>query len=123
MGNMILVVFLLLHLSTVLLSIQVIVPEIERKTALFASVIIRCDYSTSANPQDVLVTWKFKSFCKDPILEYYSAAYQAALQLGQDPANDCPDSQRTVRTVIQKRGINEAMLGLEYRNRKITLQN
>ncbi|MEQ2212916.1 hypothetical protein XENOCAPTIV_006807, partial [Xenoophorus captivus] len=47
----------------------------------------------------------------------------AALQLGQDPANDCPDSQRTVRTVIQKRGINEAMLGLEYRNRKITIQN
>ncbi|KAK5621788.1 hypothetical protein CRENBAI_015285 [Crenichthys baileyi] len=123
MGNMILVVFLLLHLSTEVLSIQVIVPEIERKTALFASVIIRCDYSTSANPQDVLVTWKFKSFCKDPILEYYSAAYQAALQLGQDPANDCPDSQRTVRTVIQKRGINEAMLGSEYRNRKITLQN
>uniref|UniRef100_A0A3Q2QP74 Immunoglobulin-like domain containing receptor 1b n=1 Tax=Fundulus heteroclitus TaxID=8078 RepID=A0A3Q2QP74_FUNHE len=123
MGNMILVVFLLLHLPTELLSIQVIVPETERSTTLFASVIIYCDYTTSANPQEVLVTWRFKSFCKDPVLEYYSTAYQAALQLGQDPANDCPDSQRTVRTVIQKRGINDPMLGSQYRNRKITLQN
>ncbi|XP_016528562.1 immunoglobulin-like domain-containing receptor 1b isoform X1 [Poecilia formosa] len=123
MGNMILVVFLLLHLPTELLSIQVVVPEVERTTVLFASVTIRCEYTTSANPQEVLVTWRFKSFCKDPVLEYYSTAYQAALQIGQDPANDCPDSQRTVRTVIQKRGINEPTLGSEYRNRKITIQN
>lgn len=52
-----------------------------------------------------------------------SKAYQAALQLGQDPANDCPDSQRTVRTVVQKRGANEPILGVEYKNRKITIQN
>lgn len=123
MGNMILVVLLLLHLPTELLSIQVVVPETERTTMLFASVILRCDYSTSANAQDVLVTWRFKSFCKDPVLEYYSAAYQAALQLGQDPANDCPDRQRTVRTVIQKRGVNEPTLGPEYRNRRITIRN
>lgn len=57
---------------TELRSIQVVVPETERRTMLFASVIIRCDYSTSANALDVLVTWRFKSFCKDPILEYYS---------------------------------------------------
>uniref|UniRef100_A0A3B5MYC5 Immunoglobulin-like domain containing receptor 1b n=1 Tax=Xiphophorus couchianus TaxID=32473 RepID=A0A3B5MYC5_9TELE len=106
-----------------LLSIQVVVPQVERATALFAWVTIRCDYTTSANQQEVLVTWKFKSFCKDPVLEYYSAAYQAALQMGQDPANDCPDKQRTVRTVIQKRGVNEPTLGSEYRNRKITIQN
>ncbi|XP_038145636.1 immunoglobulin-like domain-containing receptor 1 [Cyprinodon tularosa] len=123
MGNMILLLFLLLHLPTELLSIQVVVPETERSTTLFGSVTIHCDYSTSANPQEVLVSWKFKSFCKDPVLEYYSTAYQAALQLGQDPANDCPDSQRTVRTVIQKRGINQPMLGAEYKNRRITIQN
>ncbi|XP_074515045.1 immunoglobulin-like domain-containing receptor 1 [Sebastes fasciatus] len=124
MRNMILMMALLLaQLPTELLSIQVIVPETERSTTLFASVIIRCDYSTSANPQDVLVTWRYKSFCKDPVLEFYSTGYQAALQLGQDPANDCPDRQRTVRTVIQKRGINEPMLGAEYRERKITIQN
>ncbi|XP_042350565.1 immunoglobulin-like domain-containing receptor 1 [Plectropomus leopardus] len=123
MGSMILMALLLAHLPTELLSIQVIVPETERSTTLFASVILRCDYSTSANPQDVLVTWRYKSFCKDPVLEYYSTAYQAALQLGQDPSNDCPDRQRTVRTVIQKRGLNEPILGADYRNRKITIQN
>ncbi|XP_056135142.1 immunoglobulin-like domain-containing receptor 1 [Lampris incognitus] len=103
--------------------IQVNVPQQERSTALFSSVILRCDYSTSANPQEVLVTWRYKSFCKDPVLEYYSTSYQAALQLGQDPSNDCPDRQRTVRTVVQKRGSNEAILGSEYRERKISVQN
>ncbi|XP_036951130.1 immunoglobulin-like domain-containing receptor 1 [Acanthopagrus latus] len=114
---------LLLSLLKVSVCIQVIVPQQERSTALFASVILRCDYSTSANLQDVLVTWRFKSFCKDPVLEYYSTAYQSALQLGQDPSNDCPDRQRTVRTVIQKRGSNEPTLGAEYRERRITIQN
>lgn len=50
-------------------------------------------------------------------------AYQAALDLGQDPSNDCQDSQRTVRTVIQKRGQNEPILGAQYRERKITIRN
>ncbi|XP_061580572.1 immunoglobulin-like domain-containing receptor 1b [Cololabis saira] len=123
MGSVILLALLLLHLPAELLSIQVVVPETERRTMLFASVILRCDYSTSASANEVLVTWRFKSFCKDPILEYYSTAFQAALQLGQDPADDCPDRQRIVRTVVQKRGISEAILGSEYRNRKITVQN
>ncbi|XP_041790662.1 immunoglobulin-like domain-containing receptor 1 [Chelmon rostratus] len=113
----------LLSLLQVSMCIQVIVPQQERSTALFASVVLRCDYSTSANLQDVLVTWRYKSFCKDPVLEYYSTAYQSALQLGQDPSNDCPDRQRTVRTVIQKRGSNEPTLGAEYRERRITIQN
>lgn len=52
-----------------------------------------------------------------------SEGYQAALQLGQDPSNDCPDRQRTVRTVVQKRGINEPILGADYRERRITIQN
>ncbi|CAL8350923.1 unnamed protein product [Merluccius merluccius] len=103
--------------------IQVNVPQQERTTMLFASVILRCDYSTSANLQDVLLTWRFKSFCKDPVLEYYSTAYQSALSLGQDPSNDCPDRQRTVRTVMQKRGSSEAILGAEYRERRISIQN
>nr|XP_046247660.1 immunoglobulin-like domain-containing receptor 1 [Scatophagus argus] len=114
---------LLLSLLKVSVCIQVIVPQQERSTALFASVILRCDFSTSANLQDVLLTWRYKSFCKDPVLEYYSTAYQSALQLGQDPSNDCPDRQRTVRTVIQKRGSNEPILGADYRERKISIQN
>lgn len=58
--------------SAALVCIQVIVPETTRSTTLFAAVTLRCDYSTSASIQDVLVTWKYKSFCKDPVLEYFS---------------------------------------------------
>ncbi|KAK6485706.1 immunoglobulin-like domain-containing receptor 1 isoform X1 [Huso huso] len=123
MRKLILAGFLLGCLSTGCVSILVIVPETERYTSLFATVRLRCDYSTSSNLQDVLVTWRYKSFCKDPILDYYSAGYQASLQLGQDPANDCSDSMREVRVVIQKRGGNEPVLGMEYRQRKITIQD
>ena len=54
---------------------------------------------------------------------YFPPAYQAQLSLGQDPANDCQDRGRTVRVVAQKRGTNEPILGSEYRERKITIQN
>lgn len=50
-------------------------------------------------------------------------AYQAGLTLGQDPSNDCNDSQRKVRTVIQKYGQKEPVLGIDYQQRKITIQN
>lgn len=50
-------------------------------------------------------------------------AYQAGLALGQDPSDDCNDSQRKVRVVIQKYGQNEPVLGVDYRQRKITIQN
>ncbi|KAG8546633.1 hypothetical protein GDO81_030192, partial [Engystomops pustulosus] len=105
------------------LAIQVRVQDTERHTMLFSSIILRCEYSTSALIQDVSVTWRYKSFCKDPIFEYYSASYQAALSLGQDPSNDCNDNQREVRIVIQRRGQNEPVLGTDYRQRKITIQN
>ncbi|XP_027701126.1 immunoglobulin-like domain-containing receptor 1 isoform X3 [Vombatus ursinus] len=105
------------------ISLLVTVQDTERYVTLFASIVLKCDYTTSAQLQDVVVTWRFKSFCKDPILDYYSASYQAALALGQDPSNDCNDSQRTVRIVAQRRGQNEPVLGVEYRQRKITIQN
>ncbi|XP_076857627.1 immunoglobulin-like domain-containing receptor 1 isoform X1 [Brachyhypopomus gauderio] len=114
---------LLCCLSTELFAIQVTVPSTQRSTMLFSSVVLRCNYTTSANPQSVLVTWIHKSFCLDPVLQYYTPAYQAALTLGQNPANDCPDRQRTIRTVIQKDGNKEPTLGPDYRERKITLQN
>ncbi|KFV81475.1 Immunoglobulin-like domain-containing receptor 1, partial [Struthio camelus australis] len=105
------------------LSLLVTVQDAERYTTLFASVVLKCDYSTSAQLQDVVVTWRFKSFCKDPIFDYYSVSYQAGLALGQDPSNDCNDSQRKVRIVIQRYGQNEPVLGIDYRQRKITIQN
>ncbi|XP_061222641.1 immunoglobulin-like domain-containing receptor 1 isoform X1 [Neopsephotus bourkii] len=105
------------------LSLLVTVQDAERYTTLFATVILKCDYSTSAQLQDVVVTWRFKSFCKDPIFDYYSASYQAGLNLHQDPSTDCNDSQRKVRIVIQKYGQKEPMLGVDYQQRKITIQN
>ncbi|XP_008563046.1 PREDICTED: immunoglobulin-like domain-containing receptor 1 [Galeopterus variegatus] len=105
------------------LSLLVTVQQTERYVTLFASVVLKCDYTTSAQLQDVVVTWRFKSFCKDPIFDYYSASYQAALSLGQDPSNDCNDNQREVRIVAQRRGQNEPVLGVDYRQRKITIQN
>ncbi|NXD80644.1 ILDR1 protein, partial [Halcyon senegalensis] len=105
------------------LSLLVTVQDPERYTTLFATVILKCDYSTSAQLQDVVVTWRFKSFCKDPIFDYYSVSYQAGLALGQDPSDDCNDRQRTVRIVIQKYGQKEPVLGADYQQRKITIQN
>ncbi|XP_026702833.1 immunoglobulin-like domain-containing receptor 1, partial [Athene cunicularia] len=105
------------------LSLLVTVQDLERYTTLFATVVLKCDYSTSAQLQDVVVTWRFKSFCKDPIFDYYSASYQAGLALGQDPSDDCNDSQRRVRIVIQKSGQKEPVLGIDYQQRKITIQN
>ncbi|XP_010832547.1 PREDICTED: immunoglobulin-like domain-containing receptor 1 isoform X4 [Bison bison bison] len=110
-------------LPTGCMSLLVTVQHTERYVTLFASVILKCDYTTSAQLQDVVVTWRFKSFCKDPIFDYYSASYQAALSLGQDPSNDCNDSQREVRIVAQRRGQSEPVLGVDYRQRKITIQN
>uniref|UniRef100_A0A8C0BJ09 Immunoglobulin like domain containing receptor 1 n=1 Tax=Buteo japonicus TaxID=224669 RepID=A0A8C0BJ09_9AVES len=119
------ITLLLLMTSTTYccLSLLVTVQDVERYTTLFATVVLKCDYSTSAQLQDVVVTWRFKSFCKDPIFDYYSVSYQAGLALGQDPSDDCNDSQRKVRIVIQKYGQKEPVLGIDYQQRKITIQN
>lgn len=123
-GQTLLLVWLLLAcLPAGCLSLLVTVQDTERYTTLFASITLKCDYSTSAQLQDVVVTWRFKSFCKDPIFDYYSVSYQASLALGQDPSDDCNDIQRKVRIVIQKYGQNEPVLGVDYRQRKITIQN
>uniref|UniRef100_UPI00398EA4D8 immunoglobulin-like domain-containing receptor 1 n=1 Tax=Pristiophorus japonicus TaxID=55135 RepID=UPI00398EA4D8 len=109
--------------QTACLAVLVTVQDTQRVTTLFSSIALKCDYSTSSQSQDVVVTWRYKSFCKDPIMEYYSSSYIAMLSMGQDPTNDCQDDQRQVRIVVQKRGQNEPILGHEYRQRKITIQN
>ncbi|XP_041838480.1 immunoglobulin-like domain-containing receptor 1 [Melanotaenia boesemani] len=123
MGRLPLAVLLSLWLLNGYHCAQVIVPQQQLSTTLFVPVTLRCDYSTSANLQDVLVTWKYKSFCLDPVLNQFSTNYLSAQQLGQDPTNDCPDRQRTVRIVIQKKGSSQPVLGPEYQNRRITIQN
>ncbi|XP_006521737.1 immunoglobulin-like domain-containing receptor 1 isoform X1 [Mus musculus] len=62
------------------------------------------------------IVWKTPARC-------HTSAYQAALSLGQDPSNDCSDNQREVRIVAQRRGQSEPVLGVDYRQRKITIQN
>lgn len=59
----------------------VTVQHTERYVTLFASVTLKCDYTTSAQLQDVVVTWRFKSFCKDPIFDYFSACEYSILVL------------------------------------------
>ncbi|KAL1021772.1 hypothetical protein UPYG_G00017760 [Umbra pygmaea] len=122
MRLMLATIFLFLF-NTEVQCVQVVIAQPQLSTTLFASVTLKCDYSTSVSQTNVLLTWTYKSFCVDPVLDYYSTSYQAGLQLGQDPSNDCPDRQRTVRVVLQKQGTNSAFLGSEYTNRKISIQN
>lgn len=67
------------HSLAVSVCIQIDVRQQQHSTTLFASVILHCDYSTSANLQEVVLTWKYKSFCKDPVLDYYSTGRRAPI--------------------------------------------
>ncbi|TWW80135.1 Lipolysis-stimulated lipoprotein receptor [Takifugu flavidus] len=92
---------------------------------LFQPVILQCNYQTSSS-QPPIVTWRYKSYCRDPI--------QAALNpssaeniLSQnnpnyDPNIECADSQRTVRTVASKQG-SAITLSSYYQGRKISIIN
>ncbi|KAG7270374.1 hypothetical protein CRUP_003928, partial [Coryphaenoides rupestris] len=92
---------------------------------LFQPVTLNCNFQTTAT-QPPVVTWKYKSYCRDPI--------QAALNpssaeniLSQnnpnyDPNIECADSQRTLRIVASKQA-NAVTLGAEYQGRKISIIN
>ncbi|XP_022074284.2 lipolysis-stimulated lipoprotein receptor isoform X1 [Acanthochromis polyacanthus] len=109
--------------STMGISVQC--PTKRYIVILFQPVTLNCNYQTTAT-QAPVVTWKYKSYCRDPI--------QAALNpssaeniLSQnnpnyDPNIECADSQRTVRIVASKQG-NAVTLGTEYQGRKISIMN
>lgn len=92
---------------------------------LFQPVTLTCQYQTTAT-QPPIVTWKYKSYCRDPV--------QAALNpssadniLSQNnpnynPTIECADSQRTVQIVASKQG-SAVTLGTEYQGRKISIVN
>lgn len=106
-------------------AISVQCPQKRYIVILFQPVTLTCNYQTTAT-QAPVVTWKYKSYCRDPI--------QAALNpssaeniLSQnnpnyDPNIECADSQRTVRIVASKQG-NAVSLGTEYQGRKISILN
>ncbi|MED6261364.1 hypothetical protein ATANTOWER_004103 [Ataeniobius toweri] len=107
------------------LAISVTCPTKRYVIMLFQPVTLTCDYTTSAT-QPPVITWKYKSYCRDPI--------QAALNpssaeniLSQNNPNynpniECADSQRTVRIVASKQG-DAISLGEEYQARKISILN
>lgn len=67
---------------TEVFSAQVTVSQTQYSTGLFVPVTLRCDYTTSASVQNVLVTWVYKSFCKDPVLDYYSTGEGSEQHMG-----------------------------------------
>ncbi|XP_074539903.1 lipolysis-stimulated lipoprotein receptor isoform X2 [Halichoeres trimaculatus] len=109
--------------STLAISVQT--PTKRHIVILFQPVTLTCTYQTTAT-QPPVVTWRYKSYCRDPI--------QAALNpssaeniLSQnnpnyDPNIECADSQRTVRIVASKQG-NAVTLGQYYQGRKISVLN
>ncbi|KAJ3598451.1 hypothetical protein NHX12_001961 [Muraenolepis orangiensis] len=106
-------------------AISVQCPKKRYITILFQPVTLNCNFQTTAS-QPPVVTWKYKSYCRDPI--------QAALNpnsaeniLSQnnpnyDPNIDCADSLRTIRIVASKQA-NAVTLGKEFQGRKISIIN
>lgn len=90
---------------------------------LFQPVTLNCKFTTSATA-DPIVTWKYKSFCRDPIQVALgsSSSNTAISQTNINPSNNCPDEDRTIRTVAVKQG-DSISLGNEYAARKITIIN
>ncbi|XP_071763219.1 lipolysis-stimulated lipoprotein receptor isoform X1 [Centroberyx gerrardi] len=115
--------FLMATGSTMAISVQC--PTKRYIVILFQPVTLICNYQTSST-QPPVVTWRYKSYCRDPI--------QAALNpssaeniLSQnnpnyDPNIECADSLRTVRIVASKQA-NAVTLGQEYQGRKISIIN
>ncbi|XP_037310438.2 lipolysis-stimulated lipoprotein receptor isoform X2 [Pungitius pungitius] len=92
---------------------------------LFQPVTLTCNYQTTAT-QPPVVTWKYKSYCRDPIQAALNPSSADSILSQNNPnfdANiDCADSQRTVRIVASKQG-NAVTLGQDYQGRKISILN
>ena len=109
--------------STMAISVQC--PQKRYIVILFQPVPLTCKYQTTAT-QPAVVTWKYKSYCRDPIQAALnpSSAENVLAQNNPnyDPNIECADSQRTVRIVASKQG-SSVTLGTEYQGRKISVLN
>ncbi|XP_028986024.1 LOW QUALITY PROTEIN: lipolysis-stimulated lipoprotein receptor [Betta splendens] len=109
--------------STTAVSVQC--PNKKYVVILFQPATLTCNFQTSAT-QPPLITWKYKSYCVDPIQAALnpSSASNALAQSNPNynPVTECPDSQRTVRIVASKQG-SAVTLGAEYQGRKISIVN
>ncbi|XP_063055812.1 lipolysis-stimulated lipoprotein receptor isoform X2 [Engraulis encrasicolus] len=106
------------------LAINVQCPAKRYVVILFQPVTLQCQYQTS-DPNQPLVTWKYKSFCRDPIdMALNPSSSDNALSQtnpNYDPVTECPDNQRTVRIVATKQ--LSVTLGKEYQGRRISINN
>ncbi|GCC21410.1 hypothetical protein chiPu_0019880 [Chiloscyllium punctatum] len=110
-------------------AIQVTIPDPFQTAILFQPVVLKCRYDTTSL-QPPIVLWKYRSFCRDRILDAFnpsSSENQVNDQLQQadpnyNPYVNCPDSSRTVRTVASKHG-KAVTLDSYYQGRKITIIN
>ncbi|XP_039886458.1 lipolysis-stimulated lipoprotein receptor isoform X1 [Simochromis diagramma] len=117
------IIFAALMATESTMGVSVQCPTKRYVVILFQPVTLTCQYQTTAT-QLPIVTWKYKSYCRDPV--------QAALNpssadniLSQNnpnynPTIECADNQRTVRIVASKQG-TAVTLGPEYQERKISI--
>ncbi|XP_037532720.1 lipolysis-stimulated lipoprotein receptor isoform X2 [Nematolebias whitei] len=107
------------------LAISVQCPTKKYVVILFQPVTLNCQFQTSF-PQSAILTWKYKSYCKDPIQAALSpsSADNALAQNNPNynPSIECADSQRTVRNVASKQGTS-VTLSKDYQGRKISIMN
>ncbi|XP_053289115.1 lipolysis-stimulated lipoprotein receptor isoform X1 [Pleuronectes platessa] len=107
------------------MAINVKCPTKRYIAILFQPVILTCNFDTSAT-QPPVITWKYKSYCRDPIAAAMNPNSAENLLTqnnpNYDPNIECADSQRTVRIVASKQG-NAVTLGSEYQGRKISILN
>lgn len=107
------------------MAISVQCPTKRYIVILFQPVTLTCQYQTTAT-QSPVVTWRYKSYCRDPIQAALNPSSADNILSQNNPNYDanieCADSQRTVRIVASKQG-DAVTLGKDYQGRKISVQN
>ena len=108
------------------MAISVQCPTKRYIVILFQPVTLQCNYQTTATGTPPVVTWRYKSYCRDPIQAALNPS-SAENVLSQNNPNydaniECNDNLRTVRTVVSKQG-SSVTLGPDYQGRKISVMN
>uniref|UniRef100_A0A4W4DTN6 Ig-like domain-containing protein n=1 Tax=Electrophorus electricus TaxID=8005 RepID=A0A4W4DTN6_ELEEL len=105
-------------------AVNVICPVKRYVVILFQPVTLRCDYTTTATVAP-LITWKYKSFCRDPIQAALnpSSIENTLVQANPNynPNIECADNTRTISIVASKQ--TSVTLGNNYQGRKISIIN
>ncbi|XDV32045.1 hypothetical protein PO909_002946 [Leuciscus waleckii] len=118
------IIFTLFLFTGFTTAINVICKNPRYVVILFQPVTLSCDYTTTASSPP-LITWKYKSYCRDPVQAALnpSSADSAISQSNPNynPNIECADSARTVRIVASKQ--TSVSLAKEYQGRQISITN